>query len=357
MKTLGVTGLRNLGNTCFMNSALQCLSNALPLTVYLLSNRWVSELNVDNPLGMRGEVATAYAKLVQTLWTHNHPTLGPGTGLGAVAPTHFKETIGRFNSLFAGYYQQDSQELLGFLLDGLHEDLNRVRKKPYTEVPSMEGQPDVLVAKTMWDLHLQRNNSIIVDLFQGQLKSSVKCTHCSNVSVTFDPYMFLSLPVPDRRQRLVRLHAFTKIETLGEEDTWYCPKCQAMRQVHKKLEIWSTPELLVLHLKRFSSGSRHMSSFRAAVGNKIDGLVAAPITGLDLSGKVLQPTLQQEGAVYDLFAVSNHFGSMGGGHYTANAKNALDGHWYNFDDSSTQRIHNIETDIVTSSVYFLFYRR
>ncbi|CAI8055035.1 Ubiquitin carboxyl-terminal hydrolase 32 [Geodia barretti] len=95
-----------------------------------------------------------------------------------------------------GFQQQDAQELLAFLLDGLHEDLNRVKEKPYKELKDSDGRPDDEVSREAWDYHLSRNQSVIVDLFQGQLKSVVRCKVCNYKSVRFDPFTFLSLPLP-----------------------------------------------------------------------------------------------------------------------------------------------------------------
>ncbi|KAG0053570.1 CSN-associated deubiquitinating enzyme Ubp12 [Gryganskiella cystojenkinii] len=183
----GICGLSNLGNTCFMNSALQCLSNTPDLTHYILSGEWRTELNTDNPLGMEGEVARSYAALIEKLWKGSNKVF---------SPREFKSTIGRFAPSFTGYHQHDSQELLAFLLDGLHEDLNRIIKKPYTEMPDSNGRPDNVVADDFWQIHKARNDSIIVDLFQGQYKSTLVCPECDKVSVTFDPFMYLSLPLP-----------------------------------------------------------------------------------------------------------------------------------------------------------------
>ena len=102
----------------------------------------------------------------------------------------------RYRPHFAGFQQQDSQELLAFLLDGLHEDLNRVTDKPYVELKDSLGRSDVIVAAEAWENHILRNKSIVVDLFHGQLKSKVTCKVCSHESVRFDPFTFLSLPLP-----------------------------------------------------------------------------------------------------------------------------------------------------------------
>ncbi|KAJ1551764.1 CSN-associated deubiquitinating enzyme Ubp12, partial [Nowakowskiella sp. JEL0078] len=201
----GATGLNNLGNTCFMNSALQCLSNSIPLTTYFLSGKWKNELNPENPLGMKGRVAEAYANLINHLWRVGEYRLN------SFAPRDFKQTIGHFNSIFLGYSQQDSEELLRFLLDGLHEDLNRIKKKPYTEVPDMDGRQEDEIAAKLWQLYKLRNDSVIVDLFQGEYKSRVECIECGKWSVTFDPYMFLSVPIPDRREITAVFTAASKV--------------------------------------------------------------------------------------------------------------------------------------------------
>ncbi len=173
----GLIGLQNLGNTCFMNSALQCMSNTWELQQYFVSGVYKQELNADNPLGMGGALATAFGNLLERLWS-------PGAH-GAVPPREFKYAVSRFAPQFAGYGQQDTQELLAFLLDGLHEDLNRILKKPYIEAPDWEGGGEkemVEFARKQWDIYKARNDSVIVDLFQGQYRSTLVCPKCSKVS-------------------------------------------------------------------------------------------------------------------------------------------------------------------------------
>uniref|UniRef100_A0A8B9JPK8 Ubiquitin carboxyl-terminal hydrolase 32 n=1 Tax=Astyanax mexicanus TaxID=7994 RepID=A0A8B9JPK8_ASTMX len=183
----GATGLSNLGNTCFMNSSIQCVSNTKPLTDYFISGRHLYELNRTNPIGMRGHMAKCYGDLVQELWSGTQKN---------IAPLKLRWTIAKYAPRFNGFQQQDSQELLAFLLDGLHEDLNRVHEKPYVELKDSDGRPDAEVATEAWENHLRRNRSIVVDLFHGQLKSQVKCKTCGHISARFDPFNFLSLPLP-----------------------------------------------------------------------------------------------------------------------------------------------------------------
>jgi ubiquitin carboxyl-terminal hydrolase 4/11/15 len=101
-----------------MNSGLQCLSHIEPLTKYFITKEYLKDINVDNPLGTHGELSTEYAKMIKNLWLGTETTF---------SPNHLKKSIGKFQPMFSGYNQHDSGELITYLLDGLHEDLNRVK--------------------------------------------------------------------------------------------------------------------------------------------------------------------------------------------------------------------------------------
>ncbi|KAL6647857.1 hypothetical protein ACP70R_015294 [Stipagrostis hirtigluma subsp. patula] len=195
----GLIGLENLGNTCFMNSSLQCLAHTSKLVDYFLGD-YVKDINRTNPLGLNGELALAFGELLRSLWTSDRKP---------VAPHHFKAKIACFAPQFSGFNQHDSQELLAFLLDGLHEDLNQVKCKPYEEAKDASGRPDQEVADEYWNNHLARNDSVIVDICHGQYKSTLTCPTCNKRSVTFDPFMYLSLPVPSTAKRSMTVTVFS----------------------------------------------------------------------------------------------------------------------------------------------------
>ncbi|KAL1410813.1 hypothetical protein Q8F55_001756 [Vanrija albida] len=202
----GLVGLNNLGNTCFLASATQCLSNTNVLADYFLSGVYREELNPDNPLGMHGQVAEAFGEVVENL--HN------SAAHSSFSPRRLKATCSRFAPQFAGYGQHDTQEFLAFLLDGLHEDLNRIKKKPYIEMPDWKpgGGDRELVehGKICWDGYKKRNDSVIVDLFQGQLQSTLVCPECHKESITMDPFMYLTVPLPIAQTRTFKLIFFPR---------------------------------------------------------------------------------------------------------------------------------------------------
>lgn len=199
-RSIGAVGLHNLGNTCYMNSALQCVRSVEELTKYFLTDSYVDEINKGNPLGYNGRIALSYVGLLKEIYDE---------GRGSVSPRDFKSTVGRCRSTFQGWGQQDSQEFLGFLLDGLQEDLSRIKKKPYIEKPDstddMINDPEAIrkMAEQVWDITRKRDDSVIADLFTGMYKSTLKCPECGKISITFDPFNNLTLPLPvenlDRR--------------------------------------------------------------------------------------------------------------------------------------------------------------
>ncbi|NXA77902.1 UBP2 hydrolase, partial [Thryothorus ludovicianus] len=332
----GLTGLRNLGNTCFMNSILQCLSNTKELRDYCLQNQYLRDLN--NNSRMRTALMSEFAKLIQLLWTSS-----PNE---SVSPSEFKTQIQRYAPRFVGYNQQDAQEFLRFLLDGLHSEVNRVLVRPRASTDTLDHLPDDEKSRQMWRRYQEREDSRISDLFVGQLKSSLTCSECGYCSTAFDPFWDLSLPIPKKGYGEVTLmdclRLFTKEDVLDGDEKPTCCRCKARTRCTKKFSIQKFPKILVLHLKRFSE-ARIRSS-------KLTTFVNFPLKDLDLREFASQSCNH---AVYNLYAVSNHSGTTMGGHYTAYCKSPVSSEWHSFNDSRVTPMSS--SHVRSSDAYLLFY--
>lgn len=184
----GLVGLDNLGNTCYMSSALQCLSHTRLLVEYFKNEAYLRDINLRNRDGTNGKLAVAFGELLRVLWTSEKKRF---------APNEFKRVLAKFNPQFTGSDQHDAQELLACVLSSLSEDLNRIMTKPYTEQPDSDGRSDAIVADEWWQNHLKREFSVIVALFTGQYKSLLECSVCHYESARFEPFTFLQLSLPE----------------------------------------------------------------------------------------------------------------------------------------------------------------
>ncbi|XP_042217507.1 ubiquitin carboxyl-terminal hydrolase 31-like isoform X2 [Homarus americanus] len=613
-KVPGVMGIRNHGNTCFINAVIQCLNHTDVLAEYFVLDQYKHDLARCNKInskkyGTRGEITEQLAVLLKALWTLRYvPDLS----------MNFKNTVDKFESIYRGSQQHDAAEFLMFVLDKVHEDLNTASKRKYKKIKNTYGRPDEVVAAETLANHLRCNSSFIHDIFQAQFRSSLKCPHCQKESNTFDPFLCVSIPIPQRQvqsifvtivylnqqpkqvqlgvsieanasvrelrkqlaedcgistesliitevdgegfhrtftdgasvnvisdndpiyaielpphkpptqesgafilvtwvnvvlaepdnirfggvyqsqvvrdvtyvdlQKLllkemttmvtndtltseqesglfligvddggscvvcldpaldvplfhesveqalalcessagpphiklilqwtseakekyiiddvdhvdvhssvkdlkenpqhcasVSLHQclqlHTSAEKLGCGDAWHCPTCNRKQQVVKRLMLWSAPQILVIHLKRFRQGTLQTNS------SKLSTAVKFPLAGFDISdhvagkpntthtntnvdssvlGGVWSPWKRpkryiphSEDNVYDLYAVCYHHGKdMQGGHYTAMCKNTADNKWYSYDDSKVEAAS--EDKVVDPDAYILFYQR
>lgn len=624
-KVPGVIGLRNHGNTCFINAVLQCLSHTDVLAEYFVLDQYKVDLSRRNKLnskkyGTKGEVTEQLALLLKSIWSCQYdPEM----------TNKFKLVVDKYGSQYRGNNQHDAQEFLLWLLDKVHEDLNTATKKKYKVIKNTFGRPDDIVAAETLANHVRCNNSFVHAVFQAQFRSSLTCPRCKRQSNTFDPFLCVSVPVPQdqfkavfvtvlytsQQPRQVKLglslplhadvkdlrellssdtgipeahmliteiddlgfhrtfsdkqpiscikhtdpiyclelpqlkeanqdtgeyillcwinvlilddqcarfcspftmqvcretsyldlqklllkemswtlhddilttdqevplfrirvcdaggeagtgdhsyldpavdhplytqpidqalavcdpgsgqphvklvlewdlqakestiaddsdqveeHAsvkqlkanaeqgravtleecfelYTRAEVLGADNAWHCPNCNLKQEVEKKLGLWSLPDILVIHLKRFrQSGAKHNQiSARSTV--KLTTLVDFPPYGFDMSPHVcpnqyssgggrteqqgpgllwspwkrprsLPPPLADE-YTYDLYAVCNHHGQdLQSGHYTAFCRNPYDTKWYCFDDAKVTPVS--ESQLVSSAAYILFYQR
>ena len=198
-------------------------------------------------------------------------------------------------------------------------------------------------SKAAWERYKSQNDSIIVDLFQGQFRNMTRCNRCGYESVTFDTFMYLTVPVGNSRTDLK-----TCIENFcqSEEIEWRCDKCHVFGSATKDITIWVLPVILVVILKRFS--------YSGMWRDKISTFVDFPTTNFRAMGKeVGWVSNKEEGRVYRLFGVTNHTGTLEGGHYIGCARNPVSGDWFTYDDHVIRPMKADQTR--KKEAYLLFY--
>jgi len=361
---IATSGLKNLGNTCYMNSTIQCLSATVPFSRFFTEGRWRSAVNMINPLGSKGVLTTSFAMILRDMWQQDLPS---------ISPYGFRKSVCVYARQFAGSEQHDSQEFLSFLLDGLHEDLNRVLQKPSDNTtPEREAElellPQQIASEQEWKVYRMRNDSIVVDFFQGQFRNRLECLTCRKTSTTYNAFMYLSLPIPSGRgYNKVTLQqcldSFVQEEVMEKTDAWNCPNCKTLRRATKRLSLSRLPPVLLIHLKRFTT--------KGPFTDKLETLVDFPLKSLDLTNYMpppLPPNIDRKSTIpinlddprtqippyrYDLYGVTNHFGTLSSGHYTAFVHSR--GSWLYCDDS---RISVTDPkEVVGKPAYILFYKR
>lgn len=192
--TPAATGLRNHGNTCFMNAVLQCLSHTDIIAEYFVLDHYKLDLLKRNKInskkyGTKGEVTEQLASILKALWACQY---------SAEMSIAFKAAVERHGTQYRGNSQHDAQEFLFWLLDKVHEDLNTATKKKYKTIKNNCGKPDEVVAAETLANHARRNSSFVQAVFQAQYRSALTCGRCRRTSCTFDPFHCVSVQLPPR---------------------------------------------------------------------------------------------------------------------------------------------------------------
>ncbi|KAF9414749.1 hypothetical protein HW555_007445 [Spodoptera exigua] len=324
----GLTGLKNLGNTCYMNSIIQCLNNTAILVTYFCNGQYLEHVNRSH--STRGAIAEELAAVVRALWSGQYRF---------IATRDLRNEVGKHQRAFRGCEQQDSHEFLTILMDWLHLDLQFSINVP-------QHKENLPPSEKAWHEYTKSKESLILRLFYGQIKSTVRCTVCGKQSVTYESFSNLSLELPANANRCSLsdcLNLYLNGETIPG---WNCPNCKEKRDALKKLDISRLPPVLVIHFKRFYVDPKE---YMSNAYRKKQTYIDFPLEELDMR----QFAHCSSPHAYNLYAVSNHYGSMEGGHYTAYCKSSVYGKWYKYDDHVVTEIPSSE--VKSSAAYILFY--
>ena len=349
-----LVGLNNIGATCYMNATLQCLSNTTKLTVYFLK-MFKYDINNKNKI-----MSNEYYNVVKNLWDKNNTNR-------SFSPYSFKEKLGQENPLFLGIQANDSKDLINFLLERIHLELNEPRKDQNNNMKEsyVINQNDQLNESKMLNLFINefksKYNSIISNLFYGMIETKSKCMKCQNIKYNFQVYSFLEFPLEQvnkycfnqgKRQNYnnnqnpdVDLYEcfeyHRNLELMTGDNQMYCNICNSNEDALYGTQISSAPNYLIINLNRG----------RGAV---YECKVNFP-EQLNLLNFI---TYNKENTVFELYAVISHLGpSSMSGHFVAYCKRREDEHykWYLFNDAIVSECKNKE-EFRNGMPYILFYK-
>ena len=336
-KNKGLSGLSNLGNTCFINSCMQIISHTYELNEFLNQENYQKKLKniVDTVL------IVEWDNLRKIMWSENC----------IISPGKFIKTIQKISSIkkkdiFTGYSQNDVPEFLLFIIDCFHNSLSREIKMTISGSP--ENSTDLVAIKCfeMIKNMYSKEYSEIWNLFYGIHVSEITDLESgSQLSISPEPYLMIDLPIPINNKMPSLIDCFdlyVEGEILEGENAWFNEKTNKKTNIRKRIQFWSFPDILIIDLKRFNNRSQK---------NQI--LVTFPLDNLDLSKYVIG--YKKECYKYELYGICNHSGNVMGGHYTSFIKNA-NGNWYNFNDQEVSVVITHE-NVITPKAYCLFYRK
>lgn len=336
-KEKGLSGLTNLGNTCFLNSTMQVLSHTYELNNFLERKTYKKKLNNKYDSALLIE----WDELRSLLWKENC----------IVSPFKFVKTVQKLAKLkgqemFTGFAQNDLPEFLIFVIDCFHNALSR--EVNMTIEGNIKDEKDKIAVKCFERIKqmYEKDYSEIWNIFYGVHVSQLENSETGEkMSMVPEPYFLINLPIPENNKSPNLIDCFdlyVEGEVLDGDNCVIDEKSCKKVEARKNIMFWSFPDVLVIDIKRFNSMNRK---------NQI--MIDFPLENLNLSKYVIG--YNKDSYVYDLYGVCNHSGSVMGGHYTSFVKNA-NGKWYHYNDTSVSEVA-LAQQIVTPKAYCFFYRK
>ena len=336
-KNKGLSGLANLGNTCFMNSCMQVLSHTYEFDSFLEEEKYKKKLQNK----MESVILLEWDNLRKIMWSSNC-VVSPGKFLKTIQKVaHIKKM-----EMFTGYSQNDLPEFLLFIIDCFHTSLSREIKMTISGTPANNTDKIAIKCFEMIQNMYSKEYSEVWNLFYAvHVSEIIHLETGEQIKTTPEPYFIIDLPIPENNKSPSLIDCFNHYvegEILDGENGWYNENTKERINIKKKIQFWSFPNILVIDFKRFNHKFQK---------NQIH--IQFPLDELDLSEYVIG--YKKEIYKYELYGVCNHSGGVMGGHYTAHIKNA-NGKWYHFNDTSVSEVTLLDS-IVSPKAYVLFYRK
>lgn len=334
----GATGLMNMRNTCYLNSALQAFRHNTEISAFFLENKheeWISK-KTKSP---KVELVAGYADLLKSLWSGSRPAyIRPEGFLQSMFPA--AKAAGFDHFLVPE--QHDSHEFLTFLLDQLHEGMaEEVSIEIRRPAPTNDHERAIQSALEAWKNIFGKQYSPLTEMIYGLLRTTYTCQGCQKSRDMWESFNCIKLPLHKEKSSFEEM---LKEEFKDEEIPDYeCETCKPNRTtVVCRRRIWRLPRMVSLAIKRFTPDGRKIHT-------RIQFNQEEPITfGNYFSDDSPEPSKTQS---YECFATIDHHGSAGGGHYTSQAKSPLSEKWHLFDD---ENVYPLENPQFGESTYVLF---
>jgi ubiquitin carboxyl-terminal hydrolase 8 len=333
----GLSGLSNLGNTCFINSCMQVLSHTYELNLFLDKETYKKKLQnkCDSALLLEWD------NLRKIMWNDNC----------VISPGKFIKTVQKVAELkgmelFTSYAQNDLPEFLLFVINCFHTALSREIKMTISGKPENETDKTAIECFEMIKKMYSKEYSEVWNIFFGVHVSEISSLETNKrLSISPESFFMIDLPIPKDNKSPSIIDCFdlyVEGEVLEGENAWYNEKTKEKEDVRKKILFWSLPTILVVDFKRFNSRNQKNQVF-----------ISFPFDDLDLSQYIIG--YKKNTYIYELYGVCNHSGGVLGGHYTCYVKNA-NGKWYHYNDTNVSEVSLISS-IVSPKAYCLFYRK
>ncbi len=332
----GLSGLQNLGNTCFLNSAMQCFSHTYEL------NELMDNINIISKINNKPEaiLLKEWNELRKLLWSNNC-IITPG---GFVHNVH-QTAIKLDNDNFAGWAQNDLPEFIYFMMNGFHNALSREVEINVTGTTQNNRDRLAKITYTMIKEMYSKEYSEIIPLFFGvHLSTLYSLNKEQEKSIKAEPFFMIDLPIPEKKNPTLMecFNLYVDEEKMTGDNAWFNDKTKEKEDVIKTIQFWSLPDILIVAIKRFNK-----ITFR-----KNNCLIDIPLDEIDLSNYVVG--YQKENYLYELYGICNHTGNVMGGHYTATIKTHSG--WFHFNDQHVTKITD-NSKIITPMAYCLFFRK
>ena len=327
----GNKGLHNLGNTCYMNSTLQCLS-------HLLTFHPRQEFFQAQCTGLEDCLMNEWYQFQCEMWSNtDNETINPKQLLEM-----FQQECSTNNIYFENFDQNDVDEFLHIFLDLLHKDIKRKVIIKFNDKINDDGDKIIVKSFQTWKDFYENDYSYIIHNFHSQLLGLTNCPKCNYCTSSHDPIQVISLEITNYSKSLYDcFQQYTKKIVLDNENSWKCDQCNLSVCPTKKTLLWKTSDILIILLKRYN------------ISRKINTMISYPNI-LDLNDYSMNYGSKKQ-SKYSLQAFSIHDGGLQGGHYYAVCKNNLDNQWYQYNDESVRKLSKAE--VFNYKPYLFFYKR